>query len=93
LTQLRAEKDVRALCESREYQPSVLQIKAMVPLSKTERTAFIDEQKKLRTGATRGTAPRTSSGRAANVRESLTGTDLTDKSDDARKKRAEEWKK
>lgn len=92
LQQLRGKDKVLDLCESLHFQASRLQVKAMIPFSEAERKAYIAEQKTLRPAAKGGTQPRTSTGRAANVQESIAvATDLSDTSEETRKKRAIAW--
>ena len=91
LLQLRGEKQVRDLCESSEFIPSAIQVKAMIPLSESDRKAFIKEQKGF-TAKVIGkgsNTPRTAAGRTANVTESRQQDfDYSDSSEEAMKKRA-----
>lgn len=99
LAQLRAEKNVRNLCESLEFQPTGVQMKALVALtSDSDRRSFIKEAKGMKTVPAKKplTQPRTATSRGRDVQESrntvgANGTrevDFTDTSDEGRRARA-----
>jgi len=88
LIQLRGEKAVRDLCESLEFSPSAIQLRAMVPLNDADRRAFVKELKGKPAAKDRST-PRTATsrsvGRGADVRESR--LDFSDDTEAGRSKR------
>jgi len=97
LTRLRGQEQVRNLCESLDFHPSAVQMKALVTLNDADRKAFIKEQKPLKpaSGRTPLTTPRTTPSRTTNVQESrgkVKDVDFTDTSEEARRKRAADWK-
>lgn len=99
LATLRAKEKVRDLCESLQFTPTPVQIKALIPLSEIDRKAFIKEQKALKPAGKTVTTPRTAVGggrttdiaeaaRAAGVRE----IDMADQSPEAQKRRADYYR-
>jgi hypothetical protein len=51
LHELEAKDECRTLCESLQFQPSAVQLRAMMPLSKSDRKAFVEELKTTATKA------------------------------------------
>lgn len=63
LATLRSEKKARELCESLEFTPTAIQLKALVNLGSSEQKQFIREQKTLATPGKTKVVARTATGR------------------------------